>query len=231
MALPRQTLGPRVCDRGASEADQRYKAAQEQVYLVDVGKLFQHTGAHKAIVGMVVHDLGPHGRQQLIKALCGKALEEGIGLPARADPVYHLIALQIPLDHLVHGVQVVLAVTVDRDGDVAAVLGLHESGQNGVLVAAVAALRDADKVGVLPGQRADDVPCLVAAAVVDEEHAAVIADLARRDEVLKLLQKQRRRDRQDRLLVVAGNDDIQDRRHKETSSSKRYAVSADTVLK
>ena len=48
---------------------------------------------------------------------------------------------------------------VDGDGDVAAALGLHQPGQHGVLVAAVAALGDADIVLVLRGKILDQLPC------------------------------------------------------------------------
>ena len=40
--------------------------------------------------------------------------------------------------HFIHGVDVILPVTVDGDGDVCHVLGRHQPSQQGILVAAVA---------------------------------------------------------------------------------------------
>ena len=145
----------------------------------------------------------------MVEALGGEPLEEGVGVPAAAHAIDHLGPGEILPDHLVHGIDVVLTVAVDGDGNVAAaaVERLHQPGQHGVLVAAVAALGDADEVLVLSGKLLDEGPCGVAGAVVDKEHPALLADKARCGEVADLFQEQGGRDGQHLLLVVAGDDD------------------------
>ena len=159
---------------------------------------------------MVEYDLGPHGVQQLIEAFGGKALEKGVGVPFAAHTVHNIAAVTVGVHHAVHGVDIVLTVTVDGDGDVAAALGLHQPGQHGVLVAAVAALADADIVRIARGQLVDDLPCAVLGAVIHKQDPAVRADFACSGQIGELLQEHRRGDGQNLLLVVAGDDDIQD---------------------
>ena len=87
---------------------------------------------------MVVHRFGAHAGKQLVERLSAAALERGIGLAARTDAVDHLGACAVGLDHLVHGVDVILAVAVDADGDIALPAHFHQARQQRVLVAAVA---------------------------------------------------------------------------------------------
>ena len=145
----------------------------------------------------------------MIKALGGEPLEEGVGVPAAAHTVHHLGTVQILFHHLVHGVDVVLTVAVDGDGDVAAVAvqRLHQPRQHGVLVAAVAALGNADIVLILRGKALDQLPRFVAGAIVDEQHPALVADHAFFGEAGDLLQEHRRCNGQHLLLVVAGDHD------------------------
>ena len=89
----------------------------------------------------------------------------------------------------------------------AAVERLHQSGQHGVLVAAVPALGDADEVIILRGELLDEGPGGVAGTVVDEEHPALLADKARCGEVVYLFQEQGGCDGEYLFFIVAGNDD------------------------
>ena len=84
-------------------------------------------------------------------------------------PVAGLMSTELSLIHIF---------TVDGDGNIAAVAVqcLHQPRQHGVLVAAVAALGDADIVLVLCGKALDQLPRFVAGAIVDKEHPAFIAD-------------------------------------------------------
>ena len=106
-------------------------------------------------------------------------------------------------------VDVVLTVAVDGDGDVAAVAvqRLHQPRQHGVLVAAVAALGNADIVLVLCGKALDQLPRFVAGAIVDKEHPAFIADQPLCGQTVDLFQKHGCCNGQYLLLVVAGNHD------------------------
>ena len=87
---------------------------------------------------MVEHHLRAHPVHDLVKALGGEALEEGVGVALGTHAIHDLAALPVLLHHLVHGVDVVLAVAVDADGDVAFVLHGHQAAQKGVLVPPVA---------------------------------------------------------------------------------------------
>ena len=157
---------------------------------------------------MVVHHLRAHHVQQAVEALGGGALEEGVRLPAGAHAVDNFAPVQIGVHHIVHGVDVVLPVAVDADGDVALVHGLHQPGQHGVLMAPVAALGNAHKVPVLPGQIADDAPGVVPAAVVDKQHPALLADFPPGRQILQLLKEHGRGLGQYVLFIVAGHHDI-----------------------
>ncbi len=116
----------------------------------------------------------------MIEPLGGEPLEEGVGIPAAAHTVDHLGTVQIFLHHFVHGVDVILSVAVDGNGDIAAaaVQRLHQTGQHGVLVTPVPALGNADVMLVLSGKIADQLPGFVLGAVVDEQHPAFVADQA-----------------------------------------------------
>ena len=132
MALTCYSLVALIGNAGTLKANQWYHAAEEQIHFLKVCKFLQHSGAHQAIVCMVENHLGPHGIQQLVEALCREALEERVGIPFAADTVNHLAAVQIGIHHGIHCIDIVLSVAVDGNGDITAVLGLHQSRQNGI---------------------------------------------------------------------------------------------------
>ena len=189
MALAGQTLVALVAYGRTGKAHQRHHAAQEDVDLFIVRKALQHTGADEPVVGVVEDDVGPQGVHQVIESLGSKALEKCVCVPAAPHAVYHLGTLQILAHHFIHGVDVVLAVAVDGDGDIAAaaVQGFHQTGQHGVLVAAVPALRDPDEMLILFCKPGDELPCLIPGAVVDKEHPALVADQPCGGQVVNLL--------------------------------------------
>ena len=187
MALARDALVALVGHAGGLEADQWHHAAQEQVDLPEPGKLLQHAGAHQAVVCVVKDDLGAHGVEDFIEALRGKALKKRVGVALAAHAVHDVAAVAVGVHHGVHRVDVVLAVAVNGNRNVAATFGLHQARQHGILVAAVAALADADIVRVTRSQVTDNFPRPVLRAVVHKQHAAFRADLARGGQVGKLL--------------------------------------------
>ena len=209
MALAGQTLVTLVGDHIVGKAHQRHHAPQKDVDLFVIRKAFQHTGADQAVVCVVEHDICAQGVHHMIKALGGEPLEEGVSVPAAAHTVHHLGTVQILFHHLVHGVDIVLTVAVDGDGDIAAVAvqRLHQPRQHGVLVAAVAALGNADIVLVLCGKALDQFPRFVAGAIVDKEHPAFIADQPLCGQTVDLFQKHGCCNGQHLLLVVAGDHD------------------------
>ena len=149
----------------------------------------------------------------MVEALGGEPLEEGVGVAAAAHAVYHLGTVQILLHHLIHGVDVILPVAVDGNGDIAAaaVQRLHQACQYGILVAAVAALRNADEVLVLLCKALNELPGLILGAVVDEQHPAPVAHKAAGGKVVDLLQEQRGRDGQHCFLIITGDHDPENR--------------------
>ena len=211
MAFAGDPFVPLVGNDRALEADKRHHAAQVEVDLLKLGKLLQSAGAHQAVVGMVIDDLGPHRVEKFVKPFGREALEKGIGIPLGTHAVNNLAAVAVGVHHCVHRVDVVLAVAVDRDCDIAAVFGFHQTGQHGVLVAAVAALADADVVRVAVCQLGDDLPCFILRTIVDKEHPAFGADFSGGSQICNFLQKHRRRDRQHGFFIVTGDDNIQNR--------------------
>ena len=129
---------------------------------------------------MIEYDLCAHGIHDMIKALGGKSFKEGVCFALGAHAVHDLGTLQVFVDHAIHRVDVVLTVAVNRNGNVALVLGLHQTGENGVLMAAVAALADADIMRVLACKITDELPSAVFGAVVDEADAALVTDFSGR---------------------------------------------------
>ena len=146
----------------------------------------------------------------MVEALGGEPLEEGVGVPAAAHAVDYLGAVQILFDHLVHGVDVVLAVAVDGNGHVGQVLGGHQARQQSVLMAAVAGKADAPVMLVRFSQASDDVPGLILGTVVDEQYAAFVRYLARCGKVFDFFQEHAAGQGQHGLFIVTGNHDIQD---------------------
>ena len=84
---------------------------------------------------------------------------------------------------------------------------LHQTGQHGVLVAAVSTLGDADVVLILRGKILDQLPCLVFGAVVHEQHPALFTHKALCGQRMDLFQKHGCCDGQHLLFVVAGDHD------------------------
>ena len=198
-----------VGDNLVREAHQRHHAPQKDVDFLVIGKALQHAGADETVIGMVEHDICAQRVHDVVEAFGGEALEEGVGVPAAAHAVHHLGTVQILAHHLVHGVDVILTIAVDGDGDVAgaAVQGFHQTGQHSVLVAAVAALGDADKMLILFSKLLDEVPRFVPGTIVHEQHPAFFAHKTLCGKAVDLIQKHGGSDGQHLLLVVTGDHD------------------------
>ena len=136
---------------------------------------------------MVENNLGPHPVHELIEALSGETLEEGVGVPLAAHAVDHLAAVQISIHHFIHGVDVVLAVTINGDGDVAAVLGFHEACKDRILMSPIAALADAQIMGVRLGKVFNNIPGVVFRTVIYKEHTAIRGNFSGGFQILDFL--------------------------------------------
>ena len=152
MALSRNPLMSFIIDGSTLKAHQRKHSPQEQIHFMVILKCTQSPGGDQTVVGMVVDNFRPHLVHHFVKAFRRHPFEPGIGISAGADAVDDLAAVKILPDHLVHGIDVILPVTIDGDRNIAVLLGLHETGQNGVLVSAVSALCNPDIPGVFFGQ-------------------------------------------------------------------------------
>ena len=87
---------------------------------------------------MVEDHVDAHGLEDAVEALGRGALEEGVGLALGAHAVDDFAPIvQICVDHGVHGIDVVLPVAVDADGHIVGATGLHQPGEEGVLMPAV----------------------------------------------------------------------------------------------
>ena len=158
---------------------------------------------------MVVDRLRSHLVHQPVKALRGKALEEGIRLTAAPDAVYHVEPLVVFCDHLVDRVDIVLQVRVHGDHHVRIASNRHKAGQKRVLVPAVSGQVDAGKQRILFVELFDDAPGSVRGAVIDKDHPAGTADPAAAHQRVHLFLKAARRLRKNRLFVVAWKNNIE----------------------
>ena len=209
MAFARNALVALVRDAGGLEPDQRNHPAQIQVYFTEFRQFLQGTAGNQAIIRVIKHNLRAHCAEQLVEAFRREALEERVGITLGAHAVDDFAAVKVRIHHRVHGVDIVLPVAVDADGDVAAVFRLHQPCPDRPLVPSVAALRNALEARVFRGQRRDNLPRLVLAAVVDEQNAALVADFPRVCELTHLVAEHAAGNRQYAFFVVAGNHNIQ----------------------
>ena len=74
---------------------------------------------------MVENHICPHPVQQFIKALCGKALKESIRFTFASDAIDDFCAIQVCIHHFVHGIDIILPVTVNGNGNITLVLRFH----------------------------------------------------------------------------------------------------------
>ena len=148
-----------IVDAGALEPDQRKHTAKVQIHFLEVRKLPEDSRRCQPIVRMVVDDLRTHGIEELVVELRARTLKKCIRFPAGPDAVHDITAIRVSVDHIFHGGHIVLPVAVDGNHYVSAVLGLHESGENGALVTSVPALSNTGEHRILKCQRRNDLPC------------------------------------------------------------------------
>ena len=179
MGFAGHSFRPGIVNAGTGKAYQRNHTPKEQIDLAETGELPQYPAGDQAVIRMVKHNLHAHGVQEPVEAFGGEAFEKSIGLSGGTHTVDNLVACVVLTHHLVHGVDVILSVAVDGNGDVTAVKRFHQSGQHSVLVTAVAALGNAEVMLILFGQLCDQLPGSVPAAVVHEQNPAVFRDQAK----------------------------------------------------
>ena len=118
---------------------------------------------------MIKHRLNTHCLHELVKALRGRLLKEGVLLPVTADTVDHIVSSGILFHHAVNRVDVILKVRIHRDGYVTLLLHGHKSGKECVLMSAVTAQTDAAKKRVLFMQSLNNGPRRILRTVVHKD--------------------------------------------------------------
>ena len=194
-----------VINGSTLEAHQRDKASQEEVYLLILAQLLHDSVGKQAVIRMVIDGLNAHGGHELVKALGSDTLEECVRITLAAHAVNHITAIKISVHHIVHGVDIVLTVAVDRNCHITLVDRVHKPCQHCILMSPVAALGNTLEMHVPLSQTADNVPCLILAAVIYEKNAAVIAYLALSDKGSKLFKKHLAGNGKHLFLIIAGN--------------------------
>ena len=176
-----------------------------------IRQLIQRPRTDQTVIRVIVHNLRAHPAQQLVIGFRRKTFEKCIRRAVGADTVYDLRAIQIRIHHFVHRRDIILPVAVNGNRYVAVFLCLHQAGQHGILVAAVAALRYADIMRVFPGKLRDNLPGPVIGPVIDIKNPALIRNFAGRNHFLRLPEEKRCCDRQHLFFVIARNNNPKDR--------------------
>ena len=123
-------------------------------------------------------------------------------------------------EHRIDCIDIVLQICVHADRHIRIWKNGHEAREQGILMSLVVREIDAGKERTLFRARRDQLPCAVAAAIVDKGDAALCAHLFRRNQRGHLLTQLFRRIGQNLLLVVAGHDEIEYGCRHSTSSLK-----------
>ena len=200
---------PLVVDAGALEADHREHASQEDVDFLEVGEFLQGSGGDESVVSVIIDYVCAENIKCLVVSLRGEALHESVCVAVLSYAVNDLAAVVVLLEHLSHGADIVLAVVIDGDGDVTHVLYLKKTCGNGILVASVTGKADTLNIGlVLCRQLLDHIPGVIAGAVVNEKHAALVADETFVTHLKKLAQEKRARYLDYFCVLVNGYYDI-----------------------
>ena len=146
MRLSCQSFVALIINLGARKTNQGNHAPKEQVHFLKIGEFLQHPGGNQPVIGMIINYFNPHFIQQFIETLCGKPFEKGICRSFTPHPINNLITCQILVHHLVHRIDIILPITIDGNGDITEILGFHQSCQHRILMSAISALGDANKM-------------------------------------------------------------------------------------
>ena len=158
---------------------------------------------------MVIYDVSAETVQHLIVCLRSEALHKGIRVTVLTNPVNDVASLIVFKDHVAHCTDIVLSVIIDGYGDIAVFHSLHKTGYNSILMSSVTRKAYSLNVRILRTQFLDRVPGIIAAAVVNEQNAALVADKTFITHLKKLSQKHRTCDLDNFCVFINGYYDIQ----------------------
>ena len=184
-----------------------YDAAKEHVALRILHERLHRTLRHHAEVGVVVENVLVGGLHYAVERLCRDALEPCVGLALLSHAIHDVAAVVLDLTRHAHdGCLIVLKVSIYRHHGVAQRQGLFHACPQRVLMAHVVGELQPRHLLVGFGRLADELPCAVAAAVVDKQQAGVGVGFGFQPsgEGEELVE----RPRKNLFLVVAGHDDV-----------------------
>ena len=136
---------------------------------MEVRELLQGSRRNESVVGVIIDNVCAEHVKCLVVSLRCEALHESICITVLSYAVYDLTALVVLDEHVAHRTDIVLSVIIDRDRDVAVVLGFHETCGNRILVASVTGQRDAlyERL-ILVTQLLYRIPGVVSGSVINE---------------------------------------------------------------
>ena len=126
---------------------------------------------------MVVDGIGAHGGHQLIEGQGRRALEHGIGLALLTHTIHDVGTLEVTVDHLGDGVDIVLQVGIDGDDGVGLGLERLHACHQGVLVAGIVGQLHTTHLTALLLELTYQRPRRVLGTVVDIGHETAGRDL------------------------------------------------------
>ena len=158
---------------------------------------------------MVKDDFRPHAPEEPVEAFRRKAFEEAVRVSLVPACVDHFIAFGIGINHLVHGIYVVLPVAINGNAYIAVIFRFKQSGEQCVLMPPVPRQGNSLVAGILRRKPLYNIPRAVGAAVIDKEDAAVFVDFMLGAELYKLVPEKGAGYGQDGFLIITGDDNIQ----------------------
>ena len=127
MASACQTSMTLVIDACAVKAYHRDYSAEKQIGFFVFFKLIQKTSVEKSVVSMVVYGTATHFVHKLIEEKGTAALKEAVRVPVGAHAVDYVGTVIVGGNHIVHGIYVVLTVTVNAYCYIGVIFYFHES--------------------------------------------------------------------------------------------------------
>ena len=162
-----------VTDLGIIQPYLRNNTTQEQISFVIPAKHTDRAPAHKAKVGMIIHDIHPHLTLKGIEEMRTRTLEPAVGRTVAPDAIYDFLSCIKRLYHFHNGIGIVLKIRIDRNSRITLVLRSKKPGKQHILMSAVMGERYAFHAPVGLVEFLDDIPGTILASVVTTQNKAV----------------------------------------------------------
>ncbi len=208
MAFPGKPFFSLIVHACTLKPDKRDHAPQKEIDLFKVGQFFQHSFTEQPVIGMIENNFRAEPFQAVIKTFRRNSFKSRIGLPFLPYSVYDLTAVIICVDHRVHGVDIILTVTVNADCNIRIPLRLHKSCPKSILVPSVPGKCKSCKTGIRLRQFRDDLPCVVPGTIVYKQDFARLADLPVPDQGTYFFREHPARNGKHFFLIIAWHNNI-----------------------